>query len=130
MSLRRATQTVTQYYDMLLAPSGVKSTQFALLNRIYSRETVCIGELAQAAGLDRTTMGKNLQLLANSGLITLSAGEDRRERVAQLTKQGRETLEIATPLWKQAQETMTTVLGVDRLGALRSLLADLETATN
>ena len=75
-------------------------------------------------------MGKNLQLLADNGLITLARGEDRRERVAQVTQQGREALEIAAPLWMQAQETMTSVLGVDRLGVLRSMLADLQTAAS
>jgi DNA-binding MarR family transcriptional regulator len=62
--LRRAAQTVTQYYDLLLAPSGLKLTQFSLLHHIRQREPVSITELARVTGLDRTTMGKNLHVLA------------------------------------------------------------------
>src|SRR5438067_542737 len=106
INLRRATQLVTQYYDGLLAPSGLKLTQFSLLHHIRLREPVSITELARLTGLDRTTMGKNLQLFARLDLISLSPGEDRRERIAQMTSKGRQALNMAYPLWKYAQATM------------------------
>ena len=119
---------VTQYYDGLLAPSGLKLTQFSLLHHIRLREPVSITELARVTGLDRTTMGKNLQLIARSDLISLSAGEDRRERIAQLTSKGRQALNMAYPLWKNAQATMTATLGEKHLGTFMSLLSELEEA--
>jgi DNA-binding MarR family transcriptional regulator len=128
INLRRATQMVTQYYDGLLAPSGLKLTQFSLLHLIRLREPVSITELARVTGLDRTTMGKNLQLIARSDLISLSAGEDRRERIAQLTSKGRQALTTAYPLWKNAQATMTATLGEKHLGTFMSLLSELEEA--
>ena len=128
INLRRATQVVTQYYDGLLAPSGLKLTQFSLLHLIRLREPVSITELARVTGLDRTTMGKNLQLIARSDLISLSAGEDRRERIAQLTSKGRQALKMAYPLWKNAQATMTARLGKEHLGTVMALLSELEEA--
>jgi DNA-binding MarR family transcriptional regulator len=128
LNLRRATQVVTQYYDMLLAPSGLKLTQFSLLHQIRLREPVSITELARVTGLDRTTMGKNLQLLARRDLISLSPGEDRRERIAQMTSEGRQALKMAYPLWKNAQATMTATLGEEQLGKFMSLLSGLEEA--
>ncbi|HET7639512.1 MAG TPA: MarR family transcriptional regulator [Ktedonobacteraceae bacterium] len=128
LNLRRATQVVTQYYDGLLAPSGLKLTQFSLLQQIRLREPVSITELARVTGLDRTTMGKNLQLLARRDLISLSLGEDRRERIAQMTSEGRQALKMAYPLWKNAQATMTATLGEEQLGKFMSLLSGLEEA--
>ena len=128
INLRRATQVVTQYYDGLLAPSGLKLTQFSLVHLIRLREPVSITELARVTGLDRTTMGKNLQLIARSDLISLSAGEDRRERIAQLTSKGRQALNMAYPLWKNAQATMTATVGEKHLGTFMSLLSELEEA--
>jgi DNA-binding MarR family transcriptional regulator len=128
LNLRRATQVVTQYYDGLLAPSGLKLTQFSLLHQIRLREPVSITELARVTGLDRTTMGKNLQLLARRDLISLSPGEDRRERIAQMTSEGRQALKMAYPLWKNAQETTTATLGEEQLGTFMSLLSGLEEA--
>lgn len=119
---------VTQYYDGLLAPSGLKLTQFSLMHLIRLRESVSITELARVTGLDRTTMGKNLQLLARSDLISLSPGEDRRERIAQLTGKGRQALNMAYPLWKNAQATMTARLGEEQLGTVMALLSELEKA--
>jgi DNA-binding MarR family transcriptional regulator len=128
INLRRATQMVTQYYDQLLAPSGLKLTQFSLLHQIRRREPVSIIELARVTGLDRTTMGKNLQLIARSDLISLSAGEDRRERIAQMTSKGQQALEMAYPLWKNTQATITATLGEEQLGAFMSLLTEVEEA--
>ena len=112
INLRRATQMVTQHYDVFLAPSGLKLTQFSLLQQIQLREPVSITELAMVTGLDRTTMGKNLQLIARRDLISLSPGEDRRERIAQMTRKGRQALNMAYPLWKYAQATMAAIPGL------------------
>jgi DNA-binding MarR family transcriptional regulator len=47
INLRRTTQMITQYYDVLLTPSGLKLTQFSLLQQIRLREPVSITELAR-----------------------------------------------------------------------------------
>ena len=130
INLRRATQMVTRYYDELLAPSGLKLTQFSLLHQIRLREPVSITELARVTGLDRTTMGKNLQLIARSDLISLSPGEDRRERIAQITSKGQQALNMSYPLWQNAQATVTATLGEEQLGTFMSLLSELEEAVS
>lgn len=129
INLRRVAQSVTQYYNALLAPSGLKYPQFPLLDHIQQRKAVSITELAKVTGLDRMTMGKHLQLMARSDLISLSPGKDRRERIVQVTSKGRQALETAYPLWNQAQTTMSTALGKEQLETFMSLLSELETAS-
>ena len=126
-SVRHAAQTLTEFYDRLLAPSGLKITQYILLRAILSGEAAkSITALAEEVGIDRTTTGKNLRLLERDGLVSLGAGNDRRAREVQATEQGRQAVALARPLWQQAQTTMVETLGQDQLDTLMALLSQIE----
>jgi DNA-binding MarR family transcriptional regulator len=116
---------MTQFYDEILAPSGLKVTQFSILRAIQRCGSLSITALAEEVGLDRTTMGKNLQVLERDGLVAFSQGEDRRERSVHITTAGEQAAAFALPLWKHAQETLTATLGEEQLTQLTSLLSHL-----
>jgi DNA-binding MarR family transcriptional regulator len=101
--LRRAARAVTQLYDEALRPSGLRITQFTLLVGVAVSEPVPITRLADALGLDRTTLTRDLRLLTDRGLVETATGDDRRMRVVRLTGQGREAIGRAYPLWQRAQ---------------------------
>ena len=84
--------------------------------------SLTVSELADVAVMERTTLTRNLRVLEKQDLVSSKPGQDRRQRVVSLTKHGRATLKIATPLWREAQKRM-----VDGLGAPRKqrLLRDL-----
>ena len=128
--MRHASQTMTAFYDRILAPSGLKVTQFSLLRELRNHGSLSISELAHYLELDRTTMGRNLHVLAQDGYISFWPGQDRRERTVQMTSEGKQALEIAFPLWEQAQNTLTTTLGQEQIEAFTNLLSTLEAATN
>ena len=129
-NVRRAAQSITQFYDSILAPSGLKVTQFSLLREILLREHVSITQLSHAVDLDRTTTGKNLQVLARNHFVSFSAGEDRRERTVEITNTGRQAFNLALPLWEKAQATVKTALGKEHLDVLTSLLSTVETVSS
>jgi DNA-binding MarR family transcriptional regulator len=104
--LRRTARAVTQLYDQTLRPSGLRVTQFTLLVGVAVSEPVPITRLADALGLDRTTLARDLRPLTERGLLEVAAGDDRRTRVVRLTRQGRDAIARAYPLWKQAQARM------------------------
>ncbi len=128
--MRHAAQTMTEFYDHTLAPSGLKITQFSLLRELQRHSSLSISELAYKLDLDRTTMGRNLQVLAQDGYISFSHGQDRRERTVQMTSKGTQALEVAFPLWEQAQNTITTTLGQEQIEAFTALLSTLEAAAS
>ena len=101
--LRRSARAVTRLYDETLRPSGLRITQFTLLVAVAIGEPVPITRLADALGLDRTTLGRDLKPLTDRGLVAIRAGDDRRTRVVRLTGQGRDALGRAYPLWQSAQ---------------------------
>lgn len=124
-NLRKATRAVTQLYDDMLRPSGLRATQFSLLTVIWIMEKASITRLAEAAVMDRTTLARNLDLLETQGLIRIQAGEDARVREVLLTPAGHDSLAAAFPYWKKAQALVTKNLGPGRVDRL---LADLSAA--
>jgi DNA-binding MarR family transcriptional regulator len=102
----------------MLKPSGLEPTQFTLLVAYAMAGPVPISALAGAIAMDRTTLTRNLWLLARQGLADIEEGADRRVRRVELSKKGRTALARALPLWQKAQSGMTEILGQGRLDGL------------
>lgn len=127
-SVRRTGRVLTQLYDEILAPSGVRATQFALLSGLARTGPVALGDLAAGLVMDRTTLTRNLAPLERAGWVATAAGADRRTRQVLLTDEGRQALGRALPLWRTAQERVGERFGQERLAALRAELAALTAA--
>ena len=98
---RHASRHLTQFYDQMLLPSGVRITQLTLLIMLMQKGPMSINALAQSLEMDRTTLGRNLQLLERDGLLEMMRSEqDRRRKDIQLTEQGLKQLEQALALWR------------------------------
>ena len=97
-----------------MAPSGVKATQFTMLGAVSMMGPASVTRLAAHLGLDRTTLTRNLRVLADQGLLEISAGDDRRERVVALSADGIAALERATPVWREAQDRLIAKFGEER----------------
>lgn len=125
-NLRKAARAVTQLYDAVLRPSGLRVTQFSVLAVLARTGALTQSRLAQATVTDRTTLTRNLRLLEAKGLIRVARGADRREREVGLTEPGRKALAKAYPLWREAQARMASHFDRGaRTSEMGSLLADL-----
>ena len=113
-NVRRASRAVTQFYDDIMAPSGIKATQFTMLGAVALMGPASVTRLAEHLALDRTTLTRNLKVLADQELVSISAGEDRRERVVKLTENGQAAIDRATPVWHEAQDALTAQFGEER----------------
>lgn len=114
LNLRMAARAVTQLYDEIMRPSGLRATQFSLLMLIRAAGRVRISDLAEAAVMDRTTLKRNLALLEREGLVRIEPGEDARVREVTLTRAAEKRLEVALPYWQRAQAQLTARLGRGR----------------
>lgn len=117
-NIRRTDRVLTQFYDRLLAPSGLSAPQFILLCSIARVGPVMINVLAELVDTDRTTLTRNLELLARQGLVQSREGEDRRMRLVLLTEKGEQALERAWPLWEKAQARVEGAFGTEHFDAL------------
>ena len=124
-AMRKATRRMTQLYDDALAPAGLRSTQYAILEELHRKADAppSMGELAEMLVLDRSALGHNLRPLERDGLIALVAGDaDRRLRRVVLTKMGRAKRAQARPAWKLAQDRFNDVFGESAAARLRVTL--------
>ncbi len=123
-ALRKATRRVSQLYDLMLAPCGLRSTQRSILITIARAGTPSMGELAQALVIDRSALAHNLKPLERDGMVEVVPAEhDRRTRLVALTAAGRAKLAESMPLWDQAQRNFEAAFGVEKAAALRDALA-------
>ncbi|MFQ5960454.1 MAG: MarR family winged helix-turn-helix transcriptional regulator [Candidatus Methylomirabilales bacterium] len=123
-NIRKAARAISQLYDDVLRPSGLRVTQFSILSVTRRLGQVTVTRLAEETVTDRTTLTRNLKILEQQKLIRISPGQDRREREVTLTDQGRAALVRAYPFWKDMQAQVTRRLGPERF---RRLLSDLRT---
>ena len=104
-ALRKASRRVSQLYDTALAPSGLKTTQRAILAQIgRSKQRTTVGELAEALVMDSGALAHTLKPLERDGLIAVAVDpDDRRNRLIALTRRGRTKLAETDALWAKAQ---------------------------
>jgi DNA-binding MarR family transcriptional regulator len=122
-NLRKTARAITQYYNATLQPSRLLATQFTLLVILAHDNPTPISVLADALGMDRTTLARNLKPLQRDGLVQVAPDEqDHRIQLVALTSGGRERLLAALPLWQQAQQQIVGQFGESRW---HTLLADL-----
>lgn len=126
LAIRQAARHVTQFYDQLLAPTGLRATQFAILSRLRQHGPMSINTLAARLVMDRTTLGRNIRPLERDGLIEVAASPaDRRRRELRLTEAGRALQRHGVKYWEAAQQRFGAVFGEARATTLRDLLREV-----
>jgi DNA-binding MarR family transcriptional regulator len=121
--LRRATRAVTHLYDLVLAPTGLKSTQFILLHAIYERGEIAQWSLASEYGVGDDTLSRRLGVLRKAGLIAFRVGREHPgEKIYRLTELGMATFLDILPVWERAQKRLQTVMGAAQWEQLLKLV--------
>jgi DNA-binding MarR family transcriptional regulator len=125
-ALRKASRHLTSMYDEALAPSGLRSTQYAILGELAGDEPITINELARALVMDRSGLGHSLRPLQRDGLVRLDkCATDRRSVRVGLTEEGRQKFDQATVLWRSVQDRVVDVLGALEADQLRARLNEI-----
>jgi DNA-binding MarR family transcriptional regulator len=127
-AVRSAARHVSQYYDLYLARTGLRTTQFSILAKLKRLGPLAINELAREMVMDRTTLGRNVKPLERDGLIRIEpAQSDRRAKELRLTKTGEKQLEAAFEAWSRAQTGFESTFGPRHAAELRRVLRDVVT---
>lgn len=124
-NLRKANRAVTQLYDEMLRPAGIRVTQYSLLVVLKLVGPVLVTDLAEKIVMDRTTLTRNLEVMEKQGLVSVAPGEDRRTRQVTISETGTKVLLEAFPLWQQAQAKLRGNLGEEQLQGLMAGLTSL-----
>lgn len=121
-ALRRAARALSREYDRWLRPLDLSNTQFSMLYVARIGMAASITEMADALGMERTSLTRNLRPLQKRGLLTVSAEGPRRVRSIGLTAAGEAMIEQALPLWRQAQNEVAQRMGAAEAGQMRELV--------
>ncbi|MDM0074402.1 MarR family winged helix-turn-helix transcriptional regulator [Variovorax sp. J2P1-59] len=120
--LRRLMRQVARHYDAEVAKSGLKTTQYSLLSHVLHLGPLRPVDLAQAMGIEASTLTRNLKPMVAAGWLTQGDGPDARSRLIAITDEGRKKRTEAQRHWRTAQEKLNEVLGVERVMALHTLI--------
>ena len=119
LSLRQAARRVTLLYDEALRDSGLSLAQVGLMAQIATSADDRMAALAARAGLDPSTLSRNLRGLERDGLIEIATVEkDLRRRAVWLTEEGLRRLQGALPAWRDAQARIAEFFPADLLGRI------------
>ena len=110
-TLRMVSRLVTQLYDDCLRPNGLRVTQFSILAAVARLGEASLKQLEDELAIDQTTLTRSLTLLERDGVLERASHRDGRIKAMRLTSKGRRALEVARPLWAQAQGKVLRELG-------------------
>ena len=125
---KRAARRLSLMYDTVLAPTGLKVSQYGILSALNARGAALptVQELAEELVMDRSTLGQNLRPLERDDLISLlTDSKDRRVRLIALTKLGLAKLNEAAKYWRIAQDRFEANFGKQEAADLRSVLVGI-----
>ncbi len=120
---KRASRRLGHFYDEVLAASGLRATQYALMDQIARLGSPSLTDLAFALVLDRSALSHTLRPLERDGLVALRCvPEDKRVKRVELTADGQARLADGARLWKQAQSSFEAAFGSEEAAVLRTKL--------
>ncbi len=127
--IRKASRAVTQHYINILKPSGLKITQFALLNNLRRNGPLTMNNLSEVTNLERTTLIRNLKPLENKKLIQIISQENSKANLICLTDNGEKILNLTLPYWEKAQKSIEEMLSNEEIEDFEKILKKLVQST-
>jgi DNA-binding MarR family transcriptional regulator len=114
-SLRRTERLVTRHYDAYLEQAGVTAVQLPMLAMIAAAPEPTFRLLTDQLELDRSTLSRNLGLLARLGLVEIGPSSGPKPGLISLTRKGRDTLRRAHVQWLRAHHELMELLDADEV---------------
>lgn len=122
-ALRKASRRMSQVYDAALEPSGIKTTQRAILVSVERYGPLTVGALADALVMDPGGLAHTLKPLLRDGLLSTSVDpKDRRNRLIAIEQKGQARIRASDSLLDEAQARFERSFGAAEAAALRKAL--------
>ncbi|NKC22894.1 MarR family transcriptional regulator [Ochrobactrum oryzae] len=101
LHVQRAARALARRFDDALRPTGLTNGQFSLMMSLNRPAPPPMKPVAELLAMDQTTLTAALKPLQRQGWIEIVVNpNDRRERLLQLTQEGKAALAAAVPIWK------------------------------
>lgn len=110
---RVLSRLVTRLYNQQLSDSGLRITQFSVLNAIKARPPESIFQLAELLGMERTSLQRTVDKLIEKGLVESAPTGNKRSLGLSLTQEGETCYQQALIGWQAAQAQFEALVGRD-----------------
>ena len=84
VNLRKSSRVITRWFDEELEPSGLRSTQLAIMLAVAVTERPTYSRVARELVTDASTLSRNLMILEREGLVKTEAGRSGRHKLVWL----------------------------------------------
>lgn len=125
---RVTARALTRYYNACFRPLGITAEQFSLLVGIGGSHEPTLAELAARAGVDATTLSRNVKSLERRDLVRNNGGRGRAGKRLVLTDGGRRLMDESMAVWERARVHLTEALGEEASGAAGNIMSRLAVA--
>jgi DNA-binding MarR family transcriptional regulator len=110
----------------MLAPTGLRINQYAVLSTLSRLGEVPLTELAHALDLDQTSATRSIASLEQMGLVERANHHDSRVKLLRLTNSGKQRFKTAKSIWKETQEKMLDRISEKEWAAFMKTLQKLK----
>jgi DNA-binding MarR family transcriptional regulator len=108
-AIRRGNRAVTQFYDLALAPAGMRASQFMTLNAISKATEIAQSDFGRKYAISVESLSRRFKNLREKGLIASRIGT-HSERIYRLTPHGEQILRDAMPYWNAGETWLRQTL--------------------
>ena len=113
---------MTAIYDAELDACGINIAQYSLMRLVINNNPISLTRLGDIAGLDRSTVGRNVAVLVRQGWLQVDRDDiDKRQQQVSITPDGETLIRKAFPAWQRCQHIIEERLGVDNVRTLRHI---------
>jgi DNA-binding MarR family transcriptional regulator len=111
--VRKLQRLTASVYDAVLRPYGLQGSQLNVLFAIGKRGTAGVTQkiIASELTIDQSTLSREIKRLIDRGLVKNTKGEDARETLLSLSKEGFALVEKVIPVWNRTNEEVGKLLG-------------------
>ncbi len=125
---RVTARALTRYYNACFRPLGITAEQFSLLVGIGGSHEATIAQLAARAGVDATTLSRNVKSLERGNLVISHGGVGRSGKRLALTDEGRQLMNESKAVWDRARSRLAETLGHDASRIAANVMSQLAAA--
>jgi DNA-binding MarR family transcriptional regulator len=123
--LRLLNRVVTNLYDDVLRPLGLKVSQLNILVVTAKLGLARPAQVCDLLQLDTSTLSRNVERMRAHGWLEIVPDQDARAQPFRLTAEGKRLLEQAVPAWEQGQQKAGELLGEDGIALLTKTVRKL-----
>lgn len=122
-SVRKANRVLFRHYQDALSETGISIVQLSILRALERQGELALSRLADELAMERTSLYRTIEPLVESGAILVTDAITGKSKIAELTVDGRNTINRVMPFWEKAQKKVLEEVAAENLSNFADVLS-------